>query len=349
MKTQNLDTGRYSSKILKKAAKIEAKAKLRKIRRLVFLGITLLACLGGTWLGISNKSNAIEAQYNKYIEAPNQSALSNELLSYKDVSKQFETAFLGNQASQSLMGGFFYEGTDCSVYPDEAGKKMVLRSGDKELTLCDGLASDINVKDGCVYYRRLNSRSVSSFEISSGKTAEIPAKDVGQFIVCGDKLFYVDLTSSSLLSFDMVTFQTEEVIPSGVSAFVVAGNNIIYLDSEHTLHEVNISDRGQVTVGKNVAAFAYNGKLWMQNNEKVYCKALDQKTIRECPLDIPCNRLLGITETKMYIESEDGIYVCSTETYTSLRIAEGTFIGASDEKILIYDSSNGSYQVIVLD
>lgn len=346
MKTRNLNTGKYSSKISKKASTIEAKAKPRKIRRLVFLGVTLLACLGGIFIGVSSRSKSIEAQYQEYIEAPNQSALNNELLSYKDVSKQFETSFLGNQSCQSLMGGFFYDGTDCAIYPDESGKKMILRSGDKEVTLCEGLASDINVKDGSVYYRKLNSRSISSFAISTGKTSEMPIKNVGQFIICGDKLYYIDLTTSSLLSFDMVTSETAEVVRSAVSSFVVAGNNIIFLGSDHILYEINLSDHTQTTVGKNIAEFAYNGKLWMQNNEKVYSKSLDKKAIKDCSFDIQCNRLLGITETQMFVESEDGIYACNIDTNTSRKIAEGTFVGASDEKLLIYNSSDGSYQII---
>lgn len=349
MKTQNLSTGKYTNKISKKASTIEAKAKPRKIRRLAFLGVTLLVCLGGIFMGVSSRSKTIETRYQEYIETPNQSALNNELLSYKDVSKQFETSFLGNQSCQSLMGGFFYEGTDCSIFPDESGKKMILWSGDKKVTLCEGLASDINVKDGFVYYRRFNSRSISLFAISAGKTTEMPIKNVGQFVICVDKLYYIDLVTSSLMSFDMATSETEEVIRSEVSSFVVAGNNIIFLDSDHILYELNLSDHTQTTIGKNIAEFTYNGNIWMQNNEKVYSKSLDKKAIKDCSLDIQCNRLLGITETQMFVESEGGIYACNIETNTSHKVAEGAFVGASDEKLLVYSSSDGSYQVIEID
>ena len=75
MKTQNLNTGKYSKKISKKAYNIEAKAKSRKIRRLIFLGIILLVCLGGIFMGISGRPKSIETQYQEYINAPNQSAL----------------------------------------------------------------------------------------------------------------------------------------------------------------------------------------------------------------------------------------------------------------------------------
>ena len=87
----------------------------------------------------------------------------------------------------------------------------------------------------------------------------------------------------------------------------------------------------------------------MQNNEKVYSKSLDKKAIKDCSLDIQCNRLLGITETQMFVESEDGIYACNIETNTSHKVAEGAFVGGSDEKLLVYNSSDGSYQVIELD
>ena len=177
----------------------------------------------------------------------------------------------------------------------------------------------------------------------------MPIKNVGQFIICGDTLYYIDLATSSLMSLNMVTSKTEEIIHSGAITFVVAGNNIIYLDSDHVLYELNISDNTRITVGKNIAAFTYNGILWMQNNEKIYSKSLDKKAIRDCLLDIQCNRLLGITETQMFVESEDGIYACNIETNTSRKIAEGTFVGASDEKLLIYNSSDGNYRVIELD
>lgn len=349
MNTQNLNTSKYSNRISKKASKIEAKAKSRKIRRLVFLGIILLVCIGGIFLGVSGKSKSIEAQYKEYIDAPNQSVLNNELLSYKDVFKQFETSFLGNQSCQSLLGGFFYDGTDYSIYPDEAGKKMILRSGDKEVTLCEGLASDINVKDGSVYYRKLNSRSISSFAVSTGKTAEMPIKNVGQFIVCGDQLYYIDLVTSSLMSFDMGTSETEEVIRSDMSTFVVAGNNVIFLGSDHVLYELNLNDHTQTTIGKNIAEFAYNGILWMQNNEKVYSKSLDKKAIKDCSFDIQCNRLLGVSNTKVYIESSDGVYMCDIENGTSKKVADGIFTGATDGKILIFKPSDGIYQVITTD
>ena len=88
------------------------------------------------------------------------------------------------------------------------------------------------------------------------------------------------------MSLNMVTSKTEEIIHSGAITFVVAGNNIIYLDSDRVLYELNISDHTRITVGKNIAAFTYNGILWMQNNEKIYSKSLDKKAIRDCLLDI---------------------------------------------------------------
>ncbi len=92
----------------------------------------------------------------------------------------------------------------------------------------------------------------------------MPIKNVGQFVICGDKLYYIDLATSSLVAFDMTTSETEEVVRSAVSSFVVAGNNIIFLGSDHILYEINLSDHTQTTVGKNIAEFVYNGKLWME-------------------------------------------------------------------------------------
>ena len=349
MESQDIKTGTYSTIISKKVIKIEAKSKLRTIRRLFFLGIILLVCFGGIFMGIISKYKYLDIQYQKYIENPNQSALNDELLSYKDIYKLFEASFLGNHPYQSLMGGFFYEGIDYSIRPDNEGRNMVVRSGDKQVILCEGLASDINVKDGFVYYRRLNSRSITSFNITTGKVTDMPLNNVGQFIICGDKLFYIDLSTSSLVLFNMTTHESEKIIQSDVSSFVIAGNNIIYLGNDKVLYEINLSDYSKTIVKENITEFTYNGKLWFQNNIKVYTKALNKKNVKECGLGgIQCNHLFGITETQIFFESEDGIYVYNIKTNTSRKIVESIFVGASDETLLIYNTSTSNYQVIDL-
>ena len=247
------------------------------------------------------------------------------------------------------MGGFFYDSADYSVYPDATEKKMILRYADTEVILCDDLASDINIKDGFVYYRKLNERVISQYSISDRTTAKLPLKNVGQFIICEDELYYIDLSSSSLIAFDFTTKESNVIVHSGVSSFIIIGNNVIFLDDDHTLCEMNLNDHSQTTIGKNITGFSYNGTLWIQNNEKVYTKFLNKKSIKDVTFDIPCKRLLGVSGTHAYIESTDGIYTYSIETGTSQKVADGIFIGASDGKILIYDLPDGIYRIIAIE
>lgn len=349
MKTNKLNTGEYASELSEKISKIETKAKTGKIRRTIFLVIILSACFGGISFGISNKNKSIEMQYQHYLEEPDRNALNNELLSYKDVSAQFENACLGNKSFQSLMGGFFFDGSEYSVFPDESGKKMILTADEAEVTLCDGLASDINVKDGFIYFRKLKERVISSYNIADKTTAQLPLNNVGQFIVCDNQIYYLDLSSSALKAFDIATAENSEIVSSGVSSFVIVGNNIIFLDDNHTLIEMNLSNQTKTTIGKNISAFSYNEKLYMQNNEKVFIKFLNKKSIEKYMLDIKCNRLLGVSETQIFVESSDGIYIFNIKTGVSEKVADGIFVGASDGKMMIYNSSDESYQVIVTD
>ena len=64
---------------------------------------------------------------------------------------------------------------------------------------------------------------------------------------------------------------------------------------------------------------------------------------------IQCNRLLGASKTNLYIESDDGIYICNIDSNICKKVADGIFIGASDEKILIYNSTEKRYQVVTID
>lgn len=349
MKTKDLNSGDYVNRITNEALRIEKRSKLRKIRRYIFLGLILLACFAGIVFGILNKNESVEAKYKSFLETPDQNSINDELLSYKDVSEKFESYFLGNKINQALMGGFFYDDSEYSIYPDENGERMIFRSNNTEMQLCDGLASDINVKDGIIYYKKLNSRQISCYKIADETITNLPIENVGQFILCGKKLYYIDLAISSLKDFDLETSESKEIIHSGVSSFAVIGNSIVFLDDQHTLYKLNLNDYSRTTVAKNIVNFSYDGKLWMQNNDRLYIKNLDEKAITEYKLDIPCNHLLGLIGTQIYVESDDGIYLFDIKTGSSQMISKGIFYGSSENKILIYDSSIESCQVIVIN
>lgn len=346
MKTNNLDTGEYIRLISQKAHKLESRTKLAKTLRTVFLCFVILACAGGISAGIIFTSKSNETLYNAYLDSHDSTLLDNNLLLYRDTYEQFETISLGNKLSQSLAGGFFYEGNGYSVHPSAACDKMLLCSADTETTLCEGLASNISVKGNLVYYRKLDTRTVLSYNISDKTSSKLPLENVGQFIVCDNKIYYIDLSSSSLKAFDTETAEIDDIVASGVTAFIVLGNNVIYLDASHTLRELTLSNNIQTIIGKNISEFSHNGKIWMQNNDKVYRGTLDAKRLTAIELDVPCCRMLGVFGCNVYIESEDGIYIFDTQSNTSRKVSDGIFIGASDDELLVYDLSEGVYSLV---
>ena len=51
------------------------------------------------------------------------------------------------------------------------------------------LASDVNVKNGLVYYRKLNERMITCFDISKKTTSQLPMNNVGRFVLYEDEIY----------------------------------------------------------------------------------------------------------------------------------------------------------------
>ena len=348
MKKDDMKTGEYIDNISEEASLITAKARPAKVRRVIFLILFLLICFGGIALGYYEKKTSNEKLYNAYWDAPDRTKLTDELISYKDIFKQFQSNYLGNEVCQSLMGGYFYNDGDIAIYPNDKASAMILFSDNVEKVLCIGLITDINVKDGCIFFRTSDTRKIYIYDTVEKKSYRLALENVGQFVVCDDEIFYIDMLSSSLMMYNFKTQDPSKEVKTDVSSFAVIGNSIIFLDNNQNLYELNLTDSQQTLLSSNVATFSYNGTLWIQNNDKIYYRTLSNKALKGFDIEVQCHRLLGTTETMLYVESLEGISVIDIETGKCEQTIEGTFVGASEDKLLIYSPTNKDYQIFYL-
>lgn len=246
------------------------------------------------------------------------------------------------------MGGFFCSAEGYSVYPNEDGQCSVLNINGVETTLSEYLASDVNIRNGTVFYRNPETREIFAYDISKGSRSKLSIENAGQFVVCGEDCFYIDLKKSSLICFNDQKDEKETLVDSGVSSFVIAGNDIIYLDAGHTLHSIDIDSRTDMVIGNNVNTFSYTGLLWLQNNDTLYQKKLDEKKIEEVDLGIRCCRLLGASDMFVFFEADDGVYIHNIETGENRIIDNEVFIGASSTAVLLYSTNSDSYKKVEL-
>ena len=339
-------TGNYASKLKRKADLIEKKKLPRRIRRVIFFVILILVCAGGILFGALNKSSTLENRYKAFFENPEIASADFELLSYKDVEAIVENKCLGNTPYQSLMGGYFCEKDDCNVYPSENGQSSIFFVNGSEIVLSDSVASDINIRNGIVYYRKQSTRKVYTYEISSGEKNELSFENVGQFALYSSDYIYIDLSKASLVLVDQKSGDCKTLIDSGVKSFAVAGNAILFLSEDHTLYKLGLSDNIKTVIENNISSFSFDGSLWLQNNDKLIIKGLSDNKISDFALGLTCHRLLGITDKFIIFESSDGVYCHSKSDDFNQKLENGIFIGASNEKILFYNEGSKSYSVI---
>jgi len=347
VKRTNSPTGKYSKKMAKKASRITRWAKLGLFRRIICFLVLIASCAGGLYYGVANKRAEAQNIYDKYIISHDINDLNPVLLSRDSVFNEFENTYLGNSPFQSLMGGYFYENSTLSLFPGNNAGCTIIRINDENNILSDSLIDNINVRENTVFFRNPSNRTIYSYDINSRSTNQLEFEHVGQFVVCGKWYFYVDINDSTLIMYD-TTSNNNVVLADNITSFVIAGNSVLYLNKEYEIHLLNYETMNDEIMAINALAFSYNGKLWFQNNNKVYYRNLDEKKVSEYNLGLSCNRLLGITETWIIFESDNRIYIQALDGSSALMVDEKVFVGASDNTILMYstiDDKYSSYQI----
>lgn len=342
----NMLTGNYMSELEHKIDRIEKRRFSQRICAIIFFVVLILVCAGGILFGTFDKLSTLENRYKIFSENPKIASVDFELLSYKDVENIVEKEFLGNTPYQSLMGGYFCDKEDCHLYPGEDGQSTILSVDDSDITLSGFVASDINVKNGMVYYRNQNTRKIYTYEISSKKTNELGFENVGQFAVYDLNYIYIDLSKASLVLIDQKDGSSKMLVDGGVKSFAIAGNSILFLDKNHKLNKLEIASNVKTVIANNITTFSFDRSLWLQNNDKLIQRDLADNKDSEYMLGLICNHLFGITDKFVFFESNDGVYCHDIDDNSNTKLENGIFIGASNEKILLYDVGNRIFTVV---
>ena len=307
----------------------------------------VILVLVGIIYGKKEKDSDIQKQYEYYIKTRDANCLTTELMAYKDTYELYENDYLGNSPYQSIMGGFFYNGDQCSVYPDEnAGTTVVYKNG-KEDTLCNFVADSINVRKTTILYRDPSTREIYTYDTNTKNVLKIGIKNVSQFVVCGANYYYIDIGNDrALVCHNEKTKKSNIIVDKGVVSFAMAGKSIIFLNEDHVLKKYDIETKKADIIYKNIFTFSYNGVLFFQNDHTVYKKELNEKKITEVDTKIECNRLLGITESTIFVESENGIYSYSEKGSKKFDTNGNIFIAAEKTKVLLYSVKQNCYRTI---
>lgn len=305
--------------------------------------MVVFICACGLYYGYITKDREQENRYYRYIETHDINDLNPEILSYDAaIYDEFVRSFLGNSPSQLLMGGYFYKDEKYSIYPSQNGNCTMICCEGMENVLFNKLVDNINVRNDVVYFRDPSHREIMTYEIGIGYTEKLNLQHVGQFVICGDYYYYVNLNDSRLIRYNKMN-EKSEVVADSVVSFTVAGNSVLYLDKTGEIHAYNMVLRSDESIASNVISYAYDGNLLFQKNRNLYLENLYGKTITELDLSLNCNRLLGVTKTHLFFETDDGIYMKMFSSDTVSKVTEQVFVGGSEERILLYDIENDTY------
>lgn len=344
-KSRSISTGSYSKKLTNNVSRIEKHSKAKRIRRIVLFFLMILLVSGGILYGVSNKANMQEEQYRKYVETHERSNLTMELLSYKDTFDLFVQEYLGNYPSQSLMGGYFYDNGSCLIYPNASATGTLISFDGEEYELTDFLVDGINVCGNYVVFRKASSREIYMYDMVYHKTTALGITNAGEFVVCGDEYYYIDLSNSSLVQFNSTTQEKKTLVDEGVLSFAVVGNDLLFLDNSHNLNRLNLTNNTTTLMCEYITAFSFDGTLWLQTNTSVYRRKLDDKKSELVDLGLQCNRLLGVTEAGLVLESEDGVYLFDLANGSARKIGTDLFAGMSGDMVLWFSMTDNTYRL----
>ena len=338
-------TGAYSKELTKKVTKLERHSKGNKVRRVILFFLLIAVCGSSIFYGTKQKTDIQENRYLEFSESMDRSNLDSELLAYKDTYEIFVDCYLGNDPWQSMMGGFFYKDDSCSISPNPDASKTTITVDGAEHVISGFLADNLNKRENTIFYRSPSSRKIYEYDLQTHRTKVLQFKNVGQFVVCGAEYYYIDLNESALFVYNSGNDDSERLVETGVISFVLAGNAILYLDTFNNLNYYNLSDHTSAVIEENISSFAYNGSLWFQNNSTVYRRELNDNQSKEIELGLACNRLLGVTETCLIFESDNGVYIHDLVQDMNTIIGNDVFIGASEDSYLWYCLSDLEFRI----
>jgi hypothetical protein len=324
-----VDQGRISNKeyvehITCTAENAEKGIAKRKQRFRLFTLVAIVLCAATTFYAYSQNEAGVKKAYASYISGE-QTALTEDLLQYKDTYAIYERNALGNSNAELLTGGYFLTKNSIVVAPNENLTNTFLTINDRRESLCGQLSSYVNIYNDYVYFRCNSDRWVYKKLLSGGKSETVIEQNVGQLVVAEDYLYYIDLgNANALMALRLTDLEKPILLRDSVNSFSVFQNMIIYLNSSNELRLFNQETKIDTFVAANSERFFFNGKLIVQNNHRINVITLDGVLEKQFSFpDIIDVSLIDVEGNTIYFQSADTLYSYDTVTKVMDRLFSG--------------------------
>jgi len=250
-----------------------------------------------------------EYQLVSTMKAAGLSANSNNI---KEVYSQYETVHLGNSSLNSLNYGLLASNENGYISINE-NNETILNANESENIIATGVISQINIADDYVFYRGKDKKLYASQHNGVGKNLIIDKK-IATVLLVGDEIYFVDYGDNKLYKCDLTGNNIQLVLDAEVKTFTIVGNLILYLDYSHNLYLYDMNNSSLKWKNENVFKFYFNGKVYVQNNDKIICFNINNCFAKEI--------VSGITE--FFCVNKDSIYYTIGNKLYSQNLDTGT-------------------------
>ncbi|WP_040660725.1 DUF5050 domain-containing protein [Oscillibacter ruminantium] len=318
---QNLDEHIEAQEIayLKKNEKLESRKANFKKRNIVFGGIFLALIVVIFALDLGDKNDSYNSFKDVNItdtEKITEIANSSELLGYADLYSKYENAYLGNRGFHSLNYGLLAENQYGYTCLNE-NNQTVLNANGKETIVNTEPISQVNIANNKVIYRGAD-RKLYSSNYDGTEKANIVNDNVGTVLLVGKDIYYVNYSKgNNLYKYSLEGQEPALVLEANIKTFTIVADTILYLDYSNNLYLTSFQGVNKWTLA-NVNKFYFNGRVYVQNNDKVISFNLNKHYPKDVISGI--TELLGVDEENLYYSIEDKVYAHNLSTGKTLEL-----------------------------
>ena len=347
----------YIEKIRKTAFDFQTHQSKRKARFLVLTLTTMLLSITVFFVAVYQSSAYLSNVYAEYTSG-NTNALTLDLLQYKDTYSHFEINSLGNSNSDLLAGGYFYSRDGLSILPNEDLTDTVIVSAEGQESLCGELCTYMNVYGDDIYFRKNSDRRIYRKSFIDGNINLIIDLSVGQFVVNGERAFYIDIGNNSSLNMcslndpDLAT----HIFPN-VRSFAVYQDYIILLTTDNRLYLLDMEASSNTLISYNIERFFFNGNLVIQNNQNIFLLDITGGIIEQIEIsDIDKQSLVFANNDYIVFSNDKFLYSFDIATNEVIEVLKGyeiytsaTYISTALHVVAVtIDHSTGSKAICVI-
>ncbi len=321
-----------------KNAKMEKRKTSFQKKSIIFGSVFLALLLVLFVIDFNTRDRSYEALKNTRVTDSNgmaEIAASSELLGHTDLYEKYEAACLGNKGSHAMNYGLLAE-NQYGYISMSGQKETILNVKGKETILSKKPISQINITSDSVIYRGADKKLYKSRHDGSKKTVIVEDK-VGTVLSVGQDVYFVNYTEeNNLYKYNLKEEKLACVLKEDIKTFTVAADTILYLDYENCLHSVSLDGAPHWTLDQ-VDKFYFNGRIFVQNNDKVISFNLNKHDPKDVVSGV--SELLGVDAETVYYSVKNKVYAynMSEDKTTELPYSFDYFKGVYkiDGKIIV--------------